>query len=382
MAEEKLAALITSAGARAGTDADLPVYSVTKHAGFVPSLEYFKKQVFSRDLKGYKLVEPGDFAYATIHLDEGSVGIAPERALISPMYTVFRIDHNRVDAGYLIRFLKSPRALAHYPLLGRGAVHRRMAISLEALGSLTIPLPPLDEQRRIAGTLDQADAIRAKRRQVLAHFDSLTQSIFHDMFGRDEATAEFGDVAEIQGGLQVSAKRAALPVEVPYLRVANAHRGRLDLAEVKTLRATEAEVDRTRLRKYDLLFVEGHANPLEVGRVAMWDGSVAGCVHQNHLIRGRIDKQRLLPVVALHWFNSVAGADHFRRAGRTTSGLNTISASTVRSAPIVLPDRGLQTQFADRVRQIEGTKSRLHAAVAADGELFASLQSRAFRGEL
>ncbi|NLJ54445.1 MAG: restriction endonuclease subunit S, partial [Intrasporangiaceae bacterium] len=233
-----------------------------------------------------------------------------------------------------------------------------------------------------AGTLDQADAIRAKRRQVLAHLDSLTQSIFHDMFGRDEATAEFGDVAEIQGGLQVSAKRAALPVEVPYLRVANAHRGRLDLAEVKTLRATEAEVDRTRLRKYDLLFVEGHANPLEVGRVAMWDGSVAGCVHQNHLIRGRIDKQRLLPVVALHWFNSVAGADHFRRAGRTTSGLNTISASTVRSAPIVLPDRGLQTQFADRVRQIEGTKSRLHAAVAADGELFASLQSRAFRGEL
>ena len=51
--------------------------------------------------KGYKLVEPGNFAYATIHLDEGSIGIAPERALISPMYTVFRVDESRVDPGYL-----------------------------------------------------------------------------------------------------------------------------------------------------------------------------------------------------------------------------------------------------------------------------------------
>lgn len=61
----------------------MPVYSVTKHAGFVPSLEFFKKQVFSRDVTGYKVVAPGDFAYATIHLDEGSIGIAPERGLIS-----------------------------------------------------------------------------------------------------------------------------------------------------------------------------------------------------------------------------------------------------------------------------------------------------------
>ena len=80
-----LAELITGAGEKAGSETDLPVYSVTKHSGFVPSLEYFKKQVFSRHVEGYKLVEPGDFAYATIHLDEGSIGIAPERCLISPM---------------------------------------------------------------------------------------------------------------------------------------------------------------------------------------------------------------------------------------------------------------------------------------------------------
>ncbi|NLT31675.1 MAG: restriction endonuclease subunit S, partial [Propionibacterium sp.] len=82
-----LGELVRGAGKKAGLDSEWPVYSVTKHAGFVPSLEYFSKQVFSRDLAAYRVVEPGDFAYATIHLDEGSIGIAPVRALISPMYT-------------------------------------------------------------------------------------------------------------------------------------------------------------------------------------------------------------------------------------------------------------------------------------------------------
>lgn len=67
--------------------------------------------------------------------------------------------------------------------LGKGAIHRRKAISLNALGTLPVPFPPFPEQRRIAAILDHADALGAKSRQVLAHLDALTQSIFHDMFG-------------------------------------------------------------------------------------------------------------------------------------------------------------------------------------------------------
>lgn len=377
-----LGEVVRPAGRKAGAETDLPVFSVTKHAGFVPSLEYFKKQVFSRDVEGYKLVHPGNFAYATIHLDEGSIGVAPQRCLISPMYTVFAADESQVDAGYLIRFLKSPRALAYYPQLGKGAIHRRKAISLEALCTLPVPLPPLAEQRRIAAILDRADAVRAKRRQVLARLDTLTQSIFHAMFGGQASNATVGEVAEIQGGLQVSSKRARLPVEVPYLRVANVHRGRLDLTEVKTMRATAAEVSRTKLREGDLLFVEGHANPDEVGRVASWAGDVPDCVHQNHLIRARLDCSRVLPVFACAWLNAQPGAEHFRQAGRTTSGLNTISSSTVRSAPLLVPPVHRQRQFAARFERVTVQRNGAQRALAADEELFASLQSRAFRGEL
>jgi type I restriction enzyme S subunit len=202
------------------------------------------------------------------------------------------------------------------------------------------------------------------------------------MFGDSIATSTVGEVAEIQGGLQVSAKRSALPVEVPYLRVANAHRGRLNLSEVKTLRATAAEVARTLLEEGDLLFVEGHANLNEVGRVSMWRGELPLCVHQNHLIRGRLERSKVVPIFAAAWLNTEAGAAHFRRAGRTTSGLNTISAATVRSAPIPVPALSQQHEFAKRVAQVREQRESTQQALAADDELFASLQSRAFRGEL
>lgn len=159
-------------------------------------------------------------------------------------------------------------------------------------------------------------------------------------------TVPLGECGEVQGGLQVSRKRQSLPIQRPYLRVANVYRDRLDLSEVKTIQTTELEATRTRLQRGDLLFVEGHANLNEVGRVAVWDGSIADCLHQNHLIRVRLNPGVLLPAFAVKWFNSPSGASHFRRAGKTTSGLNTISASTVRSAPTPLPSIAEQRRIA------------------------------------
>ncbi len=168
---------------RAVDETSLPVYSVTKHRGFVPSLEYFKKQVFSRDVKNYKVVDRGQMAYATIHLDEGSIGVAPERCLVSPMYSVFETDGERVDTRYLMGLLKSPAMLARYAELGTGSAERRRSIRFDQLARLRLWLPSLGEQRRIADLLDRADAIRAKRREALARLDELTQSVFVDMFG-------------------------------------------------------------------------------------------------------------------------------------------------------------------------------------------------------
>lgn len=171
----------------------------------VPSSEYFKKQVHSRDVEGYKIVARGQFAYATIHLDEGSIGVlnTADSCIISPMYTVFEVDSNRVHAPYFLRLLKSPWALSQYSLMGSGSVHRRRSISFEALARLEVKLPTLPEQRRISVVLDKADNLLRKRREAFRLADSFLRAIFYERCGDpvtnslswpERAIAEIGDV--------------------------------------------------------------------------------------------------------------------------------------------------------------------------------------------
>ncbi|MGZ3689636.1 MAG: restriction endonuclease subunit S, partial [Bdellovibrionota bacterium] len=72
-------------------------------------------------------------------------------------------------------------------------------------------------------------------------------------------------------------------------------RDRLDLTELKSIRVTPQEAERVLLRKGDILVVEGHGNPAELGRCAVWTGAVPDCLHQNHLIRVRIASNALCP---------------------------------------------------------------------------------------
>lgn len=262
------------------------------------------------------------------------------------------------------------------------------AVSDRTIVESLIPLPPLPEQRRIAAILDQAEILRTQRRTTLVLLDNLTQSLFLDMFGEPVTNPKgwdmstIGGLAEVQGGLQVTSARSALPLEVPYLRVANVYRGNLDLSEIKTIHATPAELQRTVLMKDDLLLVEGHGNPNEIGRAALWSGEIAQCVHQNHLIRARFDRNKVDPIFASEYVNSPGGRLHLLRAGKSTSGLNTISVSNVRETPVALPPLPLQQAFAARVQSIEALKTAHRNALATLDELFASLQHRAFSGEL
>ena len=186
------------------------------------------------------------------------------------MYTVFKSDDSRVDAGYLIRFLKSPRALSHYSHLGKGAVHRRKAISLSVLGLLPVPLPPLPEQRRIAAILDHADALRAKRRQVLARLDSLTQSIFHEMFGDpDDSTDEvlFGSLANLSGGRNLVAADSAADSPFRVLKISAVTTGQFKPQESKALPADYSPPTAHLVRAGDLLMSRANTTEL-VGAVA------------------------------------------------------------------------------------------------------------------
>jgi len=341
-------------------------------------------RAFSEVAKGYTVFNDGDILAAKITpcWENGKIGVAQLDHPVGVGSTEFHVVRARpaIDKRYLLHFLRqdSVRNAGELRMTGSGGQRR---VPRQFLESLAVPVPDMAEQQRIAAILSQADSVRGRAAQSLLRLNEYVKSIFQRDFSGLPATTTLGEHAVIQGGLQVSSKRASLPSRVPYLRVANVHRGYLKLDEVKSLQATEAEIERTRLECGDLLFVEGHANPLEVGRVGLWEADIELCVHQNHLIRARTHAD-LRPEFAAAWFNSQRGAMHFQRAGRTTSGLNTISAATVRSAPLPLPPMGEQIRFAEMLRDVSVDRATQERRALRFDALFASLQSRAFRGEL
>ncbi|MDP2824765.1 MAG: restriction endonuclease subunit S [Sulfuritalea sp.] len=141
-----------------GSDDGLPVLSCTKYDGLVDSLEYFDKQVFSHDTSKYKVVGRGQFAYATNHIEEGSIGYQDfvDAGLVSPIYTVFQSDSKKIDDGYFYKLLKTEKLRQIFSARTNSSVDRRGSLRWKDFARIHIPLPPLDEQREINAVLDDA----------------------------------------------------------------------------------------------------------------------------------------------------------------------------------------------------------------------------------
>jgi len=130
---------------------DLPVLSCTKHQGLVDSLDYFGRKVYSKDLSSYKIVEYNQFAYATNHIEEGSIGYQNQydEAIVSPMYTVFQTNERIIDR-YLLLLLKTDLYGHIFEVNTSKSVNRRGSLRWHAFSRIRVPLPPIGEQEEIA----------------------------------------------------------------------------------------------------------------------------------------------------------------------------------------------------------------------------------------
>lgn len=327
-----------------------------------------------------RIAEAGDILIS-VRAPVGPTNVSQERSCIGRGISAIRVSKN-LDRDFLLYFLRF-----YEPELAKaGTGSTFTAISREDLETIKIPLPPLTEQKRIASLLARADRLRQLRRTAHDLGDALLQSVFLEMFGDLTVNQKnwdlffLEDIADVHGGIQVTSTRNSMKLQKPYLRVANVYRNQLDLSEIKMIGLTQSEFERTKLQKNDLLFVEGHGNINEIGRAAVWDGSIEDCVHQNHLICARLDLKLANPIFVSTYVNSPAGKSYFTNISNTTSGLNTISTNTVRSCPIPLPPLSLQEEFAGVVARVESLRGRMGESTRQVEGLFESLLSESFGG--
>lgn len=250
---------------------------------------------------------------------------------------VMRPHPDNANPNWLMWFLNAPPMRAKIAALQSGTTRKR--ISRKNLGSLTIPVPPVAEQRRIVEVIEEQfshlDAAKASLERALKRVRTARELAFTSVARFDSASySPLGDIADILGGVTKDSKRETDLgfIEVTYLRVANVQRGYLDLSDVATIRVDRGKAEKLRLMPGDILFNEGGDRD-KLGRGWIWEGQIEGCIHQNHVFRARVDPNVYEPKFISLYGNTV-GRQWFERMGRQTTNLASLNLTTLKSFPI------------------------------------------------
>ncbi|WP_298268545.1 restriction endonuclease subunit S [Geobacter sp.] len=331
-----------------------------------------------------QLVEKGDVLVSTVRPNLNGVARVPEEldgATASTGFCVLRPRNHSIDGAYLFQWVKSPMFISDMVRKATGASYP--AVSDRIVAESRIPLPVLPEQRRIAEILDKAEDLRTKRRVALGQLDTLNQSIFLELFGDPVANPKgwakraFGEICESRLGKMLDQKQQTGKHLHPYLRNANVQWFHFDLSEVYEMDFDSTARDEFRLRDGDLLICEGG----EPGRAAIWRSQLPECYYQKalHRARPREGQANSEYLAWLLWFLSNRGGlgDHV-----TAATIAHLTGEKLKAMRIPLPPFPLQQEFARRVVAVDKLKTAHLAALAELDALFASLQHRAFRGEL
>ncbi|NCR92340.1 MAG: restriction endonuclease subunit S [Microcystis aeruginosa W11-06] len=286
----------------------------------------------------------------------------------------------RVDTTYLYFYL---RTLDFYHLAGKTTVP---AIRKSTIEKLKIPLPPLEEQRRIAAILDKADGVRRKRKEAIRLTEELLKSTFLEMFG-DPVTNPKGweicsmkkIVVETQYG--TAEKSQEVMGGLPILRMNNiTYSGEIDLNSLKWCQIPPKDEDKFTVKRGDLLFNRTNSPEL-VGKTAVWrsDGKFA---YAGYLIRVRFDKSKANSEYVSAFLNSNYGKRYLLEKAKPSINMSNFSASEFLKIPILLPDIETQHRFDEFVSYTRMMSQHLSDGLGDYNNLFNSLLQRAFRGEL
>lgn len=330
-------------------------------------------------------LEKGDIVFARTGATTGKsflIRDCPDGAVFAS-YLIRVRPSECVDPVYLSKFFQSRGYWAQVNLKASGAA--QPGVNASKLSELEIPLPPLPEQQRIAGILDQADALRRLRRRSVSRLSDLGQAIFYEMFGDVAANPKGWPVGTIRDLLSEAKYGTAQKANtdgngLPILRMGNlTYSGQLDLSDLKHVEMPAKDVPKYTTQRGDLLFNRTNSKDL-VGKTAVVDLddplAIAG-----YLIRARTNK-RGNPHYISAYLNSRHGKAVLRNMCKNIVGMANINAQELQDIVIALPPVELQNEFADRLAAIAKRREAFNSGIEQSDFLFTSLQHRAFRGEL
>lgn len=300
-----------------------------------------------------------------------------------------RCNRSLVAPRYLYHWLNRPTYRASLRPYIRGTTLKNLAVS-SVLSESLVALPPLQEQRRIAAILDQADELRTKRRAASAHLEDLRKSIFLEMFA--------GNVSEDWELTTIDAVASASPGSIrtgPFgSQLLHSEFVDSGVAVLGIDNAVENEFRWARLRyispdKYKSL-ARYTVQPGDVlitimgtcGRCAIVPDDIPLAINTKHLCCITLDQRCCLPVFLHSYFLHHPVAKQYLRQTAKGAVMDGLNMGIIRRLPLKLPPLTLQEEYVRRISIIESITIAHSKSTSAFDSFFESLQHRAFRGEL
>ena len=301
----------------------------------------------------------------------------------STEFHIIRAKDGLADARYLMHFLRQEQVRRSGEQSMTGSAGQRR-VPVYFLASLLVPLPPLPEQRRIADVLDRVEALRAKRRAALARLETLSQSIFLDMFGdpignpKGWPSPELEEVMTFQQYGPRFHNRTYSPDGTRIVRITDLNEaGNLTFENMPRLPISAEDLSRYAAQPGDILFARTGAT---VGKVALIRDDDPPCIAGAYFITMRFLPE-ILPVYVRSVLTSSGVRQLIARRSRQAAQQN-FSGPALRRLPIPVPPLRIQERFVRIVTVLDRVKARHQASLTHLDSLFESIQHRAFRGEL
>ena len=337
-----------------------------------------KRRIKPEGLKKTRMVYEGDFLL-TNSMSFGHPYILKTSGCIHDGWLVLSPQTREIFPDFFYYLLGSETLYRQFSKLAAGAVVKNLKTDI--VKGVPVPVPPLAEQKRIAAILDAADALRAKRREALAQLDALVQSMFLEMFGDPVTNPKGWEAREVESICRLVRGSSPRPKgdkrfyggPVPRLMVGDITRdGFWVTPQIDSLTEEGAKKSRPVPAETVVMAVSG-----DVGVVATVQ--VPCCIHDGFVAFLDLDTETFDPRFFMYQFHSLKVTHERRKAGAIFQNLTT---KDIKAMQLPIPPLEKQRRFAAVVESIEQQKALQLTHLAELDALFASLQHRAFSGEL
>lgn len=351
------------------------------HTIYADALNYITEDKFNSLNSGK--IEKGDILFCL----RGSLGKfalvdSDMKGAIASSLVIIRVNE-KIHIDYLKHYLGSFLCEREIQFYENGAAQPNL--SATDLKTFQLPLPPLDEQKRIAAILDKADSIRQKRKQAIDLADEFLRSVFLDMFGDPVTNPKgflSGTIRDIVSTVNygTSGKASETDGEFPILRMGNiTYKGGWDLSVLKYIDLDDKEQGKFLAQKNDLLFNRTNSKEL-VGKTAVFNESKAMAI-AGYLIRVRTNELGN-PWYISGYLNSSHGKQTLLNMCKSIVGMANINAQELQDIKILQPPIELQNKYESIVKEVNEQMSRHHDSRSELQSLFNALSQKAFSGQL